>query len=378
MGEKLSSGAGSGAGAAPGVGAAPASGKRRIIVCIPRFATGGPIAMYALARYLREAGHDARVFWYGPWRRVPGDDLSYWYYRELFNLVDASKAARVKLFGPERYEGDVRFPAYIHPDMKGVPRKFLSSCRADDVVIYPEEIYGNPLGARNVVRWLLYFNRYVGEPAAYGDDDQFFCYKIAFNDEELNPRKRILYVNHFNLDFYKQTNFGERSGTCYLIKKGARRPDLPAEFDGPLLDDMPEREKVRLFNECKRFVSYDLHTAYSSIAVMCGCESVVVPEPGKSRADYETSELSYDGIAFDDSPEELAHAAATRERMIGSFEAFNENSRLDAAQFGRWVDEFFDARDRGASEDELAEIDELMSYKGHGISVRGDVIYKWQ
>ena len=354
--------------------AAPSGKRRRIIVCIPRFATGGPIAMYALARYLREAGHDARVFWYGPWRRVPGDDLSYWYYRELFNLVDASKVARVKLFGPERYESDERFPAYIHPDMRGVPRKFLSSCRPDDVVIYPEEIYGNPLGAKNVVRWLLYYNRYKGDPGAYGPDDQFVCYKIIFNDEELNPHKRILYVNHFNLDFYKQTNFGEREGTCYLIKKGAGRPDIPAEFDGPVIDALPEREKVRLFNECERFVSYDTQTAYSQIASMCGCESVIVPEPGKTRADYETSEASFDGIAFDTTPEELARAAETRERMIDSFVAYNESSRLDSVQFGKWVDAYYGARDRGASEEELAEIDELVSYKGHGISIRGEAI----
>ena len=351
--------------------------KRRIIVCIPRFATGGPIAMCALVRYLCEAGYDARVFWYGPWRRVPGDDLSYWYYRELFNLVDASKAARVKLFGAERYENDMRFPAYINPDMQGLPRKFLSSCRKDDIVVYPEEIYGNPLGAKNVVRWLLYYNRYGDDPAAYGPDDQFVAYKIGFNDGKLNPHKRILYVNHFNLDFYRQTNFGERSGTCYLIKKGAGRPDIPEEFDGPLIDHLPEREKVRLFNECERFVSYDLQTAYSSIAVLCGCESVLVPEPGKTRADYE-NEISYDGIAFGTSPEELAHAAETRERMIGSFAAFNEDSRRNSRIFGRWATEYFDARDRGATAEELAAIDELMSYKGHGVSITGEVVYKWK
>ena len=346
--------------------------RRRFILCIPRFATGGPIAMYALARYLREAGFDARVFWYGPWRRVPGEDFSYWYYRELFNLVDASKAARVKLFGPERYERDMRFQGYLSPEMQGVPRKFLSSCRASDVVVYPEEIYGNPLGARCVVRWLLYYDRYADDPLAYGADDQFFAYKPAFNNEERNPRGRVLYVNHYNLELYRQTNFGERSGTCYLVKKGAGRPDVPASFDGPLIDHVPEREKVRLFNECERFVCYDLQSAYSSLATLCGCESVLVPEPGKTRADYVNASQWYDGVAFGDSPEELAYAAATRERLRAGYELYNENSRKDARDFGIWACEYFDARDRGASAAELAAIDERMTYKGPGLSIRGE------
>ena len=357
--------------------AASEAKKRRFIVCIPRFATGGPIAMYALARYLCEAGYDARVFWYGPWRRVPGDDLSYWYYRTLFNLVDASKVARVKLFGEERYENDVRFPAYINHEMRGVPRKFLSSCREDDIVIYPDEIYGNPLGAKNVVRWLLYYDRYGDDPAAYGPDDQFVAYKNEFNNGKRNPHERMLYVNHFNLDFYRQTNFGERHGTCYLIKKGAGRPDIPAEFDGPVIDHLPEREKVRLFNECERFVSYDLQTAYSSIAVLCGCESVIVPEPGKSRADYVSENHIFAGLAFGTSPEELAYAAKTRDKLVGSFEVYNENARINSEEFALWATEFFDARDRGATDGELAAIDERISFKGYGISVRGERIYNW-
>ena len=333
--------------------------KRRIIVCIPRFATGGPLALYALAKYMYEAGQDVRVFWYGPWRRVPGDDLSYWYYRELFNLVDASKVARVKLFGPERYEHDERFAAYINPEMRGVPRKFLSSCGPDDVVIYPEEVYGNPLGAKNVVRWFLYYNRYKGDPNAYGPDDQFLYYRAVFNDEELNPTGRQCYVCHYNLDLYRQTNFGEREGTCYLIKKGAGRPDLPTEFDGPVIDGMTEREKVETFNACKRFVSYDTQTAYSSIAAICGCESVVIPEPGKTRADYRKSGDEAFGLAYGTSPEELAYAAETRDKVREKYREYNGNSYSNAESLGRWINTFFNARDRGATQEEFDEIERI-------------------
>ena len=332
-------------------------GKRRIIVCVPRFATGGPLALYSAAKYLRACAHDARVFWYGPWRRVPGDDLSYWYYRTLFNLVDASKAARVKLFGAERYEGDARFAAYSNESMQGVPRKFLSSCGPDDVVVYPEEIYGNPLGAKNVVRWLLYHNRYKDDPNAYGPDDQFFCYRYVFNDDELNPLRRQLYVCHYDLNLYRQTNFGERKGTCYLIKKGAGRADLPAEFDGPIIDTLSERDKVAMFNACERFVSYDMQTAYSYIAAMCGCESVVMPEPGKTYEDYRQGKDVPTGVAFGTSPEELARAAETRHLVREKYRGYNAESFSNAEKFGRWVNVYFDARDAGATAEELYRID---------------------
>ena len=327
--------------------------RRRIIVCIPRFATGGPLALYALARYMYEVGNDVRVFWYGPWRRVPGDDLSYWYYRTLFNLVDASKVLRVKLFGAEHYEHDLRFPGYTHPSMKGVPRKFLSSCGPDDVVIYPEEIYGNPLGAKNVIRWLLYFYKYADDPNAYAPDDVFISYKPTFFNETVNPRQRLLYVNHYDLDFYKQTNFGEREGTCYLIKKGRGRADVPTEFDGPVIDDMSEREKVELFNSCKRFVSYDTHTGYTAIASMCGCESIVMPEPGKTASDYITEYNTYQGVAIGTELAELAFAAATRKKVRKAFEQFNVHSRLHARFFADWINDFFDARDGGTSGEEI-------------------------
>lgn len=327
--------------------------KRRIIVCIPRFATGGPLALCALARYMSEAGYNVRVFWYGPWRRVPGDDLSYWYYRALFNLVDAWKMLRVKLFGSERYEKDVRFPAYINPQMQGLKRKFFSSCGHRDVVIYPEEIYGNPLGAKNVVRWLLYHYKYLDDPQAYGPQDQFVAYRRVFNEKKLNPRERGLFVSYIDLDLYKQTNFGERSGTCYLVKKGAGRPDLPTEFDGPVIDDLPEREKVKLFNECERFVSYDTQTAYSSLAALCGCESVVVCEPGKTLDDYVPGNENHDGIAYGFSPEQLEFAAQTRHKVLEYFQTRNEKTRAWAVDFGRWACEFYDARDRGESGEDV-------------------------
>ncbi|MDZ4067627.1 MAG: hypothetical protein U1E06_12405, partial [Tabrizicola sp.] len=41
----------------------------------------------------------------------------------------------------------------------------------DAIVVYPEVIAGNPLGAKRVVRWLMYPPKLRGTSASFGPDD---------------------------------------------------------------------------------------------------------------------------------------------------------------------------------------------------------------
>lgn len=40
----------------------------------------------------------------------------------------------------------------------------------DTIVVYSDTIYGNPLAAKNVVRWFLYYNRYENCKKVYGNN----------------------------------------------------------------------------------------------------------------------------------------------------------------------------------------------------------------
>lgn len=210
------------------------------------------------------------------------------------------------------------------------------------IVIYPEVIYGNPLNAKNVVRWFLYYNRYPNDPYAYGEHDLFICYRQQFNDVKLNPQKYQLYMGHYDLDLYKRTNYGERHGKCYCVRKGADRSDLPESFDGPIIDQLSEEEKVKMFNECEYFISYDTQTAYSSIAAMCGCISVIVPEPGKTKADYRSSDdgATY-GIAYSFDEKEIQWAIKTRDLVRQQFEDVNEKGMEETKKFVDLCYEYF-------------------------------------
>ncbi len=142
---------------------------------------------------------------------------------------------------------------------------------------------------------------------------------------------------------YKRTNFGERKGKCYIIRKGDLREDLPKEFDGPILDDLPEEEKVRIMNECEYCISYDTHTAYSGIAALCGCISVVVPEKGKTRKDYlqKGDDGLWLGRAYGFSEEEIAYAISTRDKVQEYYEEVNRQCTEQVVNFVKECEEYF-------------------------------------
>ncbi|MDY5576778.1 MAG: hypothetical protein SPF70_04785, partial [Lachnospiraceae bacterium] len=185
---------------------------------------------------------------------------------------------------------------------------------------------------KKTVRWFLNCNRYSDE--AYGNQDLFICYREVFNDKRLNPMNRSLCLHNFNYNLYRQTNYGKRQGKCYIVRKGANRVDLPQYFDGLIVDNLSEIEKVKVFNNCKYCISYDTQTFYSTIASICGCISIVVTEKGKSRKDYcGTGEIIY-GVAYGWEEEEINFALKTREKML---EKIVERQRQNLAETQAFV-----------------------------------------
>jgi hypothetical protein len=243
----------------------------------------------------------------------------------VFQLIALYNYMLFKITGRERiHRNGIPFFFSLVKGCKRQYHPFFN--KKNSIVIYPEVVFGNPLDADNVVRWLLNKTKYKDIPNAYFTTDLFIAYRDVFNDVDLNPNKYILNQLYFNLELYNRYNYGERKGKCYIIRKGAKRPDLPSSFDGPVIDKLPEKEKVRLFNVCEYCYSYDTQTAYTSIAAICGCISIVVPEPGKSREDYrgEGDSPGY-GIAYGDNKEEIEWALSTVDKLAESIDHTESN-----------------------------------------------------
>lgn len=314
-----------------------------VIVC-PRNNRGGSTVLQNLCRSLSDAGYESSIFISNgltvgkskyPFRRqIEKYIVPYSNVLKYKTLTICRKYRLLKNIVDNNYE-------YLSADLSGIQIKMTPVIDSNTVVVYPDLVYGNPLNAKNIVRYFLYYNRFSNDDNAYGDDDLFICYRKQFNDWKLNPNGYELQTSYFDLDLYKRTNFGERHGTCYIIRKGKNRADLPISFDGPIIDDMPEDKKVSIFNSCERCISYDTQTAYSSIAAMCGCLSIVVPEIGKGRNDYLTDDDVVYGVAYGFSDDEIAYAMNTANRVKELYEKQNAKGIEEVKKFVNICEEYF-------------------------------------
>lgn len=297
---------------------------KKIIIINTYVNYGGPIVLAELCRNLRNLGYDARLLMVPYFARRKVNNSRYKKYIVVYQLIALYNYILFKITGKER-KNRYGIP-FFFSIVRGCKLQYHPFLNKKSIIIYPEIVFGNPLDADNVVRWLLNKTEYKDIPGAYSKNDLFIAYRDVFNDEDLNPNNYILNQPYFNLNLYNRYNYRERKGKCYIIRKGAKRTDLPSSFDGPIIDKLPEKEKVRLFNECKYCYSYDTQTAYSTIAAICGCISIVVPEPGKFRKDYrgESGSPGY-GIAYGDNKEEIEWALSTVDKLAESLDFTESN-----------------------------------------------------
>jgi hypothetical protein len=188
----------------------------------------------------------------------------------------------------------------------GCPLVFDPRHLRDAVVIYPEITSRNPLGASKVARWFLHKPGYHRGRIAYGDGEIYFFYNEAFNDTAINPdADNFLKLTYFN-PLYRQTNFGARSGACYLVRKGRKRKLDKHPPDAVPIDGLSHREKAALFNKMECLYSYDSHSFYVTLAAICGCTPVVIPEEGVSKEEWQPSPRLRKGVAYGEAEIPLA------------------------------------------------------------------------
>lgn len=210
------------------------------------------------------------------------------------------------------------------------------------VVIYPEIIVGNLLGATNVVRWLLNAPGVVGGDGIYGDNDLIFTYWDFF--QGVIPPERIsgcLRAFDTMLDFWVDENL-PRQGTCYLIRKGRNKTQA---FDPSWtkVDAFSNEMLKYIFNRKEVFISFD-HASFISVqAALCGCLSVVVPD-GVNNAEQWRGKLPVEkyGIAYGNSPEEIQRAIETRKFVRSYMQELEAESIYLTKEFIKIVKEKFE------------------------------------
>ncbi len=256
--------------------------------------SGGCIFLHELVNALNALGQKAMLW---PWHQQPPS-----------GMVAALKARlRRSRFQPAPFATN---PALNTP--VATPADFTRS----SIVVYPEVTLGNPLGARNIARWLLYTPG-IKDPFEFTEGEMFFCAGKMSDIPDITGGAPELFLWRRN-PAYRNQNRAGRSGTCFIVRKGAHKDRIPETENAIPVDGLPHEEIAEIFNRCDTFYSYDEATFYSQYAAICGCQSVVIPGVYASRAEWTRNhELGRYGIAYGTSAAELEHAAATRHLVDG-------------------------------------------------------------
>jgi hypothetical protein len=270
---------------------------------------GGIIALHVLCQRLNELGYSAALW--------PSETPT----RLQFNWQSLAAKADYYLHRRWRWfwQGPFSSPLAHARDVRSA------------VVVYPEIVAGNPLGAKKIARWFLHKPGFHSGEVRFGTNEIYFFYDAYFNNADLNPHAdhllRLTYIN----PAYKQTNFGPRSGSCVLIRKGKDRVLDQHPPGAIVIDDMTHEEKAAVFNQTERLYSYDQHTFYSVYAAICGCVPIIVPEDGVSRKQWHpdasnTLGQAYGVAEFEQAKSEqgalmdqLSKARAEEDRLVHAF-----------------------------------------------------------
>lgn len=166
-------------------------------------------------------------------------------------------------------EDDTRFK-YINPN------KITKNMRENDIIIYPEMVFGNPLEFQNVVRWILYYPGVNGGSTSYSDYEVLFTFSKDFFDASL------LYIPTIDLSIYCD-NGTPKMIDCVFIYKGGKWKDIP-ELDNltTITNLYPEKQEdlVKLLQKTNTLYSYDDCSALLEEAALCGCKVKIIRKDG--------------------------------------------------------------------------------------------------
>ncbi len=158
---------------------------------------------------------------------------------------------------------------------------------ADDIVIYPEVVVGNPLRSKRVVRYILNVPGKIGGTKEYAPHEL----KIAYNEPlAVHAEGRVLNVP--TIEPYYCTTDQPKSKLAVYVGKGTDLKLHPEECIYITRDFPSTRRGVaKLLQQVSTFYTYDNFTAIAAEALLCGCKVKVIQKDGE-MADLPNSILS--------------------------------------------------------------------------------------
>ena len=278
---------------------------------------GGAIVLHKLCSIIRGLGYESYLYPYHRRSRPDNKNFARKWVRNLKNKYRRRKGD----YG--RYAVN---PVYHTPVLHTVDKSFLD----ESVVIYPEIVSGNPLNSKRVVRWFLHNPGFHTNRVDYGKNELYFKYHSGIKDFYSSGSvlsNHVLKIVHYAHEYYNLNDVPSgRKGTAYCLRKGKYKP-IQHDLNGSILiDGKPNAEIAKILKRVKTFVSYDTYTSYSRLAVLCGCESIVVPDEGVTKEQWRPDPADRYGVAYGFSD---AEAARETTHLVKEYILFEERNSIE-------------------------------------------------
>jgi hypothetical protein len=309
---------------------------KKILIVAPSYSAnnGGSIVLHKLCHIINNLGREAYLFPF-----VDNLELNKFNYKSVL----------VKFFKKHLREPFRKFktiPGLNTPVLKKRPEDIETD---KWIIVYPEIIFGNPLYAKNVVRWLLHNPGFHNQDSStrsgyfYGSGELYFRIGNWFKDfqhPDSTTSKLFLQVFHFPLDLFNlKEASSNRSGTAYAIRKGKDKKIIHDLKNSILIDDLKIEEISKIFKKVETFISYDSMTTLFYFAALCGCNSVVIPDENVPESEWMPNPEDRYGIAY--GFENIHKARETLHLLPDRFKKMESESESSVKNFLNEIDNFF-------------------------------------
>ena len=231
---------------------------------------------------------------------------------------------------------DLGYASYItcpstHPKLNitYIPKSEVD--RDNMIVIYPEITIGNPLNAKNVIRWILNTPgrcSAVSKEAFYSNvapTDRIFKYSSFFEYD--GNYDGLLTTSYVDYDTFNNRQLCRDIESCFLIKKGGISECVHPANSVNLSPHQNNWDYMsEIFNRSKYFYCYDNECFWVGLAALCGCITVVCPNTTITFEEWANHfKFNKYGIAF--GLDNLQHAVDTLPLVFDHFK-FIQNEDL--------------------------------------------------
>lgn len=174
---------------------------------------------------------------------------------------------------------------------------FQGNIGDDCVAIYPEIVFGNPIGCKKVIRWVLNKPGKIGGPTEYDKTDYIYAFHKMFYPVD---NDHVLLLPVIETDIFKDKHLDRGQAVCY-IGKGGNTPRIPETIGlleitrGTALN--PEN-LCNILNQSSVMYCYDNITAMTEIARLCGCPVCIIPDGEHTKEERDTHEFGWNGLSW--------------------------------------------------------------------------------